>query len=86
MWKRANYFCGEGSHNTNCEHKVIIGRIQIKVLTTWPFFFFGFFVSKDNIYKSKMYNPWRITISFQQKISISIMFKNLKHQRKQNPM
>ena len=25
------------------------GRIQIKVLTTLPFFFLGFLVSKDNI-------------------------------------
>ena len=44
------------------------GRIQIKVLTTLPFFFLRFLVSKDNIYKSKMCNQWRITISFQLKI------------------
>ena len=35
-----------------------IGRIEIKVLTTLPFFFLGFLISKDNIYKSKMCNQW----------------------------
>ena len=33
-------------------------------------FFLGFLISKDNIYKSKMCNQWRIIISFQLKISI----------------
>ena len=48
------------------------GRIQIKVLSTLPFFFFGCLVSKDKIYKSEMYNRWRINISFQVNIEIQI--------------
>ena len=32
------------------------GQIQINVLTTLPFFFLGFLVSKDNVWKSKMCN------------------------------
>ena len=37
----------------NC---IAIGRIQIKLLTTLPFFFPWFLVSMDNIWKSKMCN------------------------------
>ena len=66
---------------------ILTGRIQIKVPSTLPFFFLEFLFPKINIYTSKMCNWCRITISFQLKISISIMIKRyFKHQRKQNAM
>ena len=59
---------------------VHICRIQIKVLTTLPFFFSWFLVSMDNIWKSKMCNWWQINISIQLNIEIPVMFKkNLKN-------
>ena len=52
-----------------------IGRIQIKVLTILPFFFPWFLVSVDNIWKCKMCNWWKISISIQLNIEIPVMFK-----------
>ena len=52
-----------------------ISLIQIKVLTTLPFFFPWFLVSVDNILNSKMCNQWKINISIQLNIEIPVMFK-----------
>ena len=44
-------------------HIPLVGRIQMKVRTTLPFFFLIFLFPIDFLRKSKIYNWWKIIIS-----------------------
>ena len=72
VWSCTPYIFENGDRIV-CINNQSRGRIQLNVMTTLPFFFVWFLVSKDNILQSEMYNRWKINISMQLKIQIRIM-------------